>query len=617
VKEIPLEGDLLGKILAALQRSALFQGLGEPLLRQIAGVCRLMRCDEGEVVVTQGEASDAFYLILSGACRVIARNSSDDEPVELGRLAQFDGLGEMGLLLNQPRTATVIAAERSLLLRLDATVFKGLYEIPEVGLAISRALAERLQRASRNLAGPSHDLQSSPPTPEVAGLLPMEFVQRHRVLPVKSQGGRLSVGFVDEPTPRLLNLVREAIPGMEIRAVRITKEGFDQVLRSTAGIDGWTAPAPATAAAPAAVEERRTAPRLDPLLKRMVAEGASDLHLCGGQQPRWRIDGDMLAIAGMPPLAAEETFELLKPVMDQKAIDEFVETNDADFAYAIPGTARFRVNLFADNGGTGAVLRVIPSKILQFDQLGLSEAVRNFCSHPKGLVLVTGPTGSGKSTTMAAMIDHINRTQPAHIITLEDPIEFVHESRSSLVNQREVGRHTQSFLRALRAALREDPDIVLVGEMRDLETISLALEIANTGHLVFGTLHTTTAIGTIERIVEIFPVEEQNRVRAGLADTLRGVVAQTLCKRIGGGRVGVYEVLVPTSAVANLIREGKSHQIMNLMQTGKALGNSVLNEEMARHVQAGRIAYEEALAKTPDKKDLARRLGRELPGNVV
>ncbi len=197
MKEIPLEGDLLGKILAALQRSALFQGLGEPLLRQIAGVCRLMRCDEGEVVVTQGEASDAFYLILSGACRVIARNSSDDEPVELGRLAQFDGLGEMGLLLNQPRTATVIAAERSLLLRLDATVFKGLYEIPEVGLAISRALAERLQRASRYLAGPSHDLQSSPPTPEVAGLLPMEFVQRHRVLPVKSQGGRLSVGFVD------------------------------------------------------------------------------------------------------------------------------------------------------------------------------------------------------------------------------------------------------------------------------------------------------------------------------------------------------------------------------------------------------------------------------------
>lgn len=221
--------------------------------------------------------------------------------------------------------------------------------------------------------------------------------------------------------------------------------------------------------------------------------------------------------------------------MDEKSLAEFQDVGEVDFAHALPGGERFRINLFRDQGGVGAVLRVIPSKILSFEQLGLPEAVRSLCEHPKGMVLVTGPTGSGKSTTMAAMIDHINQTRKTHIITLEDPIEFVHKSSMSLVNQREIGSHTQSFSRALKSALREDPDIVLVGEMRDLETISLALEIANTGHLVFGTLHTTTAIGTIERIVEIFPSEEQNRVRNGLADTLRGVVAQILCKKTGGG----------------------------------------------------------------------------------
>ncbi len=320
----------------------------------------------------------------------------------------------------------------------------------------------------------------------------------------------------------------------------------------------------------------------------------------------------MITIAGMPRLGPEEVYDLLRPIMEPRHIEEFDETNDTDFAYSLPGTARFRVNLLRNRGGVATVMRVIPSQILRFEQLGLSETVRSFCHHPKGMVLVTGPTGSGKSTTMAAMIDHINHSLKGHIITLEDPIEFVHDSDQCLVSQREVGSHTQSFLRALRAALREDPDIVLVGELRDLETMSLAMEVANTGHLVFGTLHTTTAIRTIDRIIEMFPHEEQNQVRSSLADSLRGVVAQTLCKKSGGGRLGVYEVLVSNSAVANLIREGKPHQIMSIMQTGKSQGNTLLNDELERYVKEGKITLDEAAAKTPDKKDLAKRFD-ELP----
>jgi pilus retraction protein PilT len=282
-------------------------------------------------------------------------------------------------------------------------------------------------------------------------------------------------------------------------------------------------------------------------------------------------------------------------------------TDDGDIA-------RFRVNVFVDKGGVSAVMRQIPAKILTFEQLNLPPVVARLCDNPKGLVLVTGPTGSGKSTTLAAMIDYINKTRAQHIITLEDPIEFVHKSEMCLVNQREVYAHTRSFARALKAALREDPDIVLVGEMRDLETIQLALETANTGHLVFGTLHTSTAISTVDRIIDVFPPAQQSQVRAVLADTLKGVVAQALCKKVGGGRVAALETLVLSYAVANLIREGKTHQIASAMTTSKAQGNTLLNESLAQLVNEGRVEYAEALSKALDKADFARRCGKPAPG---
>jgi twitching motility protein PilT len=301
---------------------------------------------------------------------------------------------------------------------------------------------------------------------------------------------------------------------------------------------------------------------------------------------------------------------MLLPVMDERARTTFEAENDVDFSYPVEGLARFRVNMFKDDAGIGAVLRQIPSKILTFEQLGLPAAVARMCDQPRGLVLVTGPTGSGKSTTLAAMIDYINRNRHAHILTMEDPVEFVHQSQKSLVNQREVGTHTKSFTRALKAALREDPDIVLVGELRDRETVHLALETANTGHLVFATLHTNTAASTIDRIVDLFPAEMHGAVRSGLAESLRGVICQTLCKRIGGGRIAALEVLVSTPAINHLIRDGRTFQIPGTMQTGKAVGMQLLNEELAQLVRNKKVEAEEALARSVDKDDLAKRIGR-------
>ncbi len=417
------------------------------------------------------------------------------------------------------------------------------------------------------------------------------------------------IGLVGDLRPELLGYCRELLPGMEVQAVRIAEEAFDRALRALGATEAAAAGTarPLSSGGPAAASGPGS-PELDALLRRMVAERASDLHLNAGLRPRWRIDGDLLEVGETAALEPDTALELLRPVVRSAQLEAFAADNDLDFAYAIPELARFRVNLFRDHLGVGAVLRVIPAKIMTLEQLGLPPAVQALCEQPKGLVLVTGPTGSGKSTTLAAMVDWINRNRRGHILTLEDPIEFVHESQSCVVTQREVGEHTRSFHRALKAALRQDPDVVLVGELRDVETVSLALETANTGHLVMGTLHTATAISTVDRIVDLFPSERHNQVRAGLADVLRGVVAQTLCKRRGGGRIAALEVLVANSAVANLIREGKNQQIVNIMQTGKSRGNSMLNEELARLLLDGKVDPDEAIAKAVDKADLRKRI---------
>ena len=341
--------------------------------------------------------------------------------------------------------------------------------------------------------------------------------------------------------------------------------------------------------------------KIDAFFKLMNEQGASDLHLTSGLPPALRIRGEIERIK-YKVLDSDELRGMLYEIAPEQKIKTFEETGDIDFGYEIPGLARYRANFFMQKNGVGAVFREIPSAIMTADQLGLPEVVSKLATLPRGLVLVTGPTGSGKSTTLAAIVDVANRARKDHIITVEDPIEFVHQSQSCIVNHREVGIHTDSFSTALRGALREDPDVILVGEMRDLETISLAVEAASTGHLVFSTLHTSSAYKTVDRVIEVFPSSEQPLIRSTLSDGLRAVIAQTLFKRIDRkGRVVALEILIANPAVRNLIREAKTHQIPSMIQTGKKYGMILLDDSIMGLFTKGMISAEEAYAKANDK----------------
>lgn len=337
------------------------------------------------------------------------------------------------------------------------------------------------------------------------------------------------------------------------------------------------------------------------LLAFSVKNNASDLHLSGGMPPMIRVDGEMRKI-NLPVLDHKQVHALVYDIMNDYQRKNYEAHWECDFSFEIPGVARFRVNAFNQNRGAGAVFRTIPSKVLTLDQLGAPGIFRKISENPRGLVLVTGPTGSGKSTTLAAMVDYKNDTDYGHILTIEDPIEFVHESKKSLVNQREVHRDTRGFENALRSALREDPDTILVGEMRDLETIRLALTAAETGHLVFGTLHTTSAPKTIDRIVDVFPAAEKDMVRSMLSESLQAVISQTLLKKKGGGRVAAHEILIGTRAIRNLIRENKIAQMRSSMQTGQTDGMQTLDQSLKALVMKGLVDRNDARRKadSPD-----------------
>lgn len=336
------------------------------------------------------------------------------------------------------------------------------------------------------------------------------------------------------------------------------------------------------------------------LLAFSVKNGASDLHLSAGVPPMIRVDGDVRRI-NVPAMEHRQVHEMMYDIMNDKQRKDYEEFLETDFSFEIPGLARFRVNAFIQNRGAGAVFRTIPSKILSLEDLSCPKIFSEIASYPRGLVLVTGPTGSGKSTTLAAMMDHKNDNEYSHILTIEDPIEFVHESKKSLVNQREVHRDTLGFNEALRSALREDPDTILVGELRDLETIRLALTAAETGHLVLGTLHTSSASKTIDRIIDVFPGAEKDMVRSMLAASLRAVISQTLCRKIGGGRVAAHEILIGTPAIRNLINEDKVAQMYSAIQTGNSVGMQTLDQNLQEILGKGLIAREEARRKAEHK----------------
>lgn len=347
--------------------------------------------------------------------------------------------------------------------------------------------------------------------------------------------------------------------------------------------------------------------KIDAFFNLMFEQKASDLHLSSGNPPMLRINGELHRV-DYPPLESDMLKAMLYEITPEYKVKIYEESGDVDFGYEIPSVSRFRANFFNQKNGCAAVFRQIPSKVLSFEDFEKFDAplppvLKKFAMLHKGLVVVTGPTGSGKSTTMAAMVDYANKNRKDHIITVEDPIEFVHESKNSLVNHREVGIHTKSFASALKGALREDPDVVLVGELRDLETIELALTAASTGHLVFGTLHTQSAAKTVDRIIDVFPADQQNKIRATLSESLKGVVAQNLFKRIDKkGRVAALEILVFTTAIANLVREGKTHQIPGMIQVGKKLGNQPLDDSIMDHLKMKRISPEDAYDKCLDKK---------------
>lgn len=342
--------------------------------------------------------------------------------------------------------------------------------------------------------------------------------------------------------------------------------------------------------------------RIDAFFKLMNDQGASDLHLMSGLQPALRVRGEIERIK-YKVLDNNDLRSMIYEIAAEDKIKRFEETGDVDLGYEIPGLARYRCNFFMQRNGVAAVFRQIPNNIMSCEQLGLPSVIAKLASLPRGLVIVTGPTGSGKSTTLAAVIDEANRLRKDHIITIEDPIEFVHESRGCIVNQRELGVHTKSFTAALRGALREDPDIILVGEMRDLETMSLAIEAANTGHLVFTTLHTSSAMSTVDRMVEVFPAAQQAQIRSNLSDSIRAVISQVLFKRIDRkGRCPALEILIATPAVRNLIREGKTHQLSSSMQVGKKYGMQLLDEAIMSLYNKGWISAEDAYMKANDKQ---------------
>ncbi|OIQ47281.1 MAG: twitching motility protein PilT [Gammaproteobacteria bacterium MedPE] len=339
------------------------------------------------------------------------------------------------------------------------------------------------------------------------------------------------------------------------------------------------------------------------LLAFSVKHDASDLHLSAGVPPMIRVDGEVRKL-NVPPLEHKEVHNLIYDIMDDKQRKDYEEKLECDFSFEVPNMARFRVNAFVQNRGAGAVFRTIPSEVLTLDQINAPHIFKKISENPRGLVLVTGPTGSGKSTTLAAMVDYINESRREHILTIEDPIEFVHQNKQCLINQREVHRDTHGFDNALKSALREDPDVILVGEMRDLETIRLALTAAETGHLVFGTLHTTSASKTIDRIVDVFPAAEKDMVRTMLSESLQAVISQTLVKKIGGGRVAAHEIMIGTPAIRNLIREAKVAQMYSAIQTGMAFGMQTLDQSLSNLMNSGDISREDAILKGSGKQAL-------------
>jgi len=470
------------------------------------------------------------------------------------------------------------------------------------------------------------DFAATPLDPSAAEAVPADLARRHAAVGVAHDGPDLVVAFADPTDAAALDAVRSAV-GCDVLPAAAVKADLLRALDAVYGpadaldaleaaVEGSAAPvASGTGApgsgAPSAGPESSAEIHLDDLLEQVLALGASDLHLTVGTPPVARVNGALVRMDGHPELTSMQIREMLYAVLGQRHREAFEDRLELDTSYSLPGKSRFRVNVFRQRDSVGAVLRVIPFEIVPFDDLGLPGAVKRFAELPRGLVLVTGPTGSGKSTTLASLIDIVNSTRPDHIMTVEDPIEFLHTHKRSVVNQREVGEDTLSFAEALKRVLRQDPDVILVGEMRDLETISTALTAAETGHLVFGTLHTQDAPQSIDRVIDVFPAHQQSQVRVQLAGSLQGIVTQQLVPTAdGAGRAVAAEVMVATPAIRNLVREAKIHQIYSLIQAGGQHGMVTMDQSLAELVKRGAVSLDAALERCHDEDEMRRLAGR-------
>lgn len=593
-------------VLAVLDRSPLFHGLDPEHLAEAAGQAEVLAFEDGEALARQGEPSDCFFLLLDGTAEVVLEDAAN-EPLRLARLGPPDAVGEMGVLLEAHRTASVYAAGPVVALRFTAQRFHAmLLRLPYFGLVMARTLARRLHTANRQMPMPELGDPAERPDDEALTLLPAAFQIRHRVVPLHIDEDHVTLGCLDDLPPGVLGAIEQQLPGMRIRRVRITANLFEDIMRSRGAVGGF--PAPDERAPGGGSSAPPAAPRLDPLLRRMVAEGASDLHLSAGQVPRWRVDGALHALADLGPLGPDETLDLFDPVMTpaQRAAAE--AGDPVDFAYEVDGLGRFRVALYADVRGTSAVLRSIPAHVPTLAQIGLPAAASRLTAPGPGLVLVSGPRGSGRTTTLAALIDHLDRTRPVHVVTLEDLVEFVHESGKALITQRAVGPDLADRLEALQATHRADADVVLVGALDDAAITEAALRLAASGVLVLGCVDARTAPGALERLVEAFDGPQQPRVRATLARVLRGVVAQALVPRVDGGRAAAFELLLADEAVAELVREDRTPRLPDAMRARADAGHRLLNASLEALVKSGRITAAAATMVSPDPVDLGRRL---------
>ncbi len=599
------------QILEVLGRSPLFHGLAEDSLSAVARRAELLRFDHDEALARQGDASTAFLLLVEGGA-VVMRDGGEGEsldggpPLVLARISPPDSIGEMGVLLSQPRSASVYADGGAIVLRFGAAEFHDmLLQHPYFGLVMSRTLAERLHAASRRIPLPElGDVQAAPER-EARGLLPVDFQIRHRIVPLAADEKQVRIGCVDDVDPEVIERIRRMLPGLRIRPVRVTADYFESAMREVGG--AWFDPASRPPAAASALDQllELGGSRLDTVLRRMVAEGASELHLAAGRIPRWRIDGKLVPLKDSERLDPEEAFEwVLDLVPHPNLLAGFEDSYTFELTHEINDVARFRIRLTRDTRGVGAVVRSIPLRVPTPAQLGLPAPIVELVGRRRGLIVVAGPRGAGRSTSIAALVGEINRTRPAMVLTLEDPVSYLHESDVGLVVQREIGQHTGALEHALVDATRDEPDVVVVGDLTEAAAPAL-LSLASTGPLVIVGMAAESAVDAIERLLGMFEPDERPGCARVLARILSGVSAQVLVPRRAGGRLAVFEHVVIDEAAADGIAE---------LQLDRIAPRPTLAEALAERSAGGAVATEEARRAVADGADFDRALAERTAG---